>query len=86
MLHDRFYGQWDQPTSIFDSNIRFVTTLKIRIQKDGTVSARSIVKSSGNAVMDESVLAAARRVSRVDPLPADFGREYYEVNINFELE
>ncbi len=87
MIHDRFYSQWEQPTSIFDSSKSFVATLQIRIEKSGRISDVKIVKSSGNDVMDQSVLAAAKRVLQIDPLPSGLGSgDSYTVNINFELQ
>jgi TonB family protein len=86
LIHDRFYSQWDQPTSIFDSSKSFVCTLQIRIERDGKISDVKVVRSSGNVVMDESVMAAAHRVLQIDPLPAGLGGGAYTVNINFELQ
>ncbi|HEY5704560.1 MAG TPA: TonB family protein [Terrimicrobiaceae bacterium] len=87
LIHDRFYSQWDQPTSIFDSSKSFVCTLQIRIEPDGKISDVKVVKSSGNVVMDESVMAAAHRVPHIDALPAGLGGGgAYTVNINFELQ
>ena len=86
MLDDRFTSRWEQPLSIVRSSQQFVTTLKIRINKDGTIVSREIANSSGNPVMDESVLAAARKVPVVDPLPAGLGGESFDVNINFALD
>jgi TonB family protein len=86
MLQSRFDSQWVQPTSIVRSSQDFVTTLQLRIGKDGTVLAREIVHSSGNTVMDESVMDAAQKVSAVDPLPEGLGGDVYEVNINFKLD
>ena len=63
-----------------------VVTLRIRIQHDGRISDYSIAKSSGNSVVDDSVTAAAARVKQVDPLPSGLGDDYYDVNINFELQ
>jgi len=85
MLHDRFYSEWVQPTSVVH-NAKLTVLLRIRIQKDGRISDYSISKSSGNPVVDESVTAAAARVKQVDPLPSGLGDDYYDVNINFELE
>ena len=87
LIHDRFYSQWDQPTSIFDSSKSFVCTLQIRIETNGKISDVKVLKSSGNLVMDDSVMAAAHRVLQIDPPPAglsDGGA--YTVNINFELQ
>jgi TonB family protein len=86
MLDDRFTNRWQQPLSIVRSTQDFVTTLKIRINKDGTIASREIANSSGNPVMDESVLEAARTVVAVDPLPAGLGGDSFEVNINFKLD
>lgn len=86
MLHNRFYRNWDQPTSVFSNERAYITGLKIRIMKNGTISNVKIVNSSGNVVMDDSVLAAANRVKKVDALPPGLGGAFYEVTINFELE
>jgi TonB family protein len=87
LIHDRFYSQWEQPTSIFDSTKRFICTVQIRIEADGKISSVSLVNSSGNVVMDESVMAAAKRVVQIDPLPSGLGSGgAYNVKINFELE
>ena len=86
MLHDRFYSRWDQPTSIVTATSKFSALVKIRIEKDGTISDVSLASSSGNDVMDQSVMEAARRVTQVDPLPEGLGDGGpYEVKINFEL-
>lgn len=64
-----------------------MATLQIRIEKTGKISEVKITKSSGNVVMDESVLAAAKKVLQIDPLPSGLGSAgSYTVNINFELE
>lgn len=77
---------WDQPTSIAAS-AHFVTGLRIKIEPDGRVSDFKVVRSSGNVVMDESVLAAARRVLKVNAPPSSLlSGGAYQVTINFELE
>ncbi len=87
LIHDRFYSQWDQPTSIFDSSKSFVCTLQIRIESDGKISGVKVLKSSGNVVMDDSVMAAAHRVTQIDPPPTSLSSGgAYTVNINFELQ
>jgi colicin import membrane protein len=86
MLHDRFYKEWQQPKTILASGAKMSTLVKIRIEKDGRVSKFSILRPSGNVVMDESVAAIAQRVTQVDPLPAGLIKgAFYEVQINFEL-
>ncbi len=84
MLHDRFFSQWAQPTSVVRSGAKMSTLVKLRIEKDGHVSRFTVLKPSGNVVVDESVVAVGKRVKQVEPLPGGLG-DSYEVNINFEL-
>jgi TonB family protein len=87
MIHDRFHSRWDQPNTIPLESKDIVTTLKIRISKDGNILSREIVHSSGDTTMDKSVMTAAERVQQIDPLPAGLGNgEFYEVNIAFKLD
>ena len=85
MLHDRFYSEWAQPTTV-STTAKISALVKIRIEKDGRVSSFDIIKPSGNAVVDESVGAVSKRVTQVEPLPTGLGNsEHYDVKINFEL-
>lgn len=85
MIKDRFTSRWEQPKSIVTSDQKFVATVKIRIEKDGRISNVALAKPSGNVVMDESVMTAARSVTQVDPLPAAINDDFYVVPVNFEL-
>ncbi|MDP9004203.1 MAG: TonB family protein [Verrucomicrobiota bacterium] len=86
MLHDRFFSEWVQPTSSVAAGSKMSAVVRIRIEKDGRISNFTIVKPSGNVVVDESVAAVAKRVTQVDPLPRGLGDgAFYEVNINFAL-
>lgn len=88
LIHDRFYSQWEQPTSIpAEHKHEFATVLKITIERDGTISAFSLAKPSGNPIMDGSVLEAARKVLKIAPVPEGMGSSSgYTININFEVE
>jgi TonB family protein len=87
MIHDRFHSRWDQPTNLTRSGQDIVTTLRIRISKDGTIQNREILHSSGDTTMDESVMTAAERVQQIDPLPSGLGNgEFFEVNVAFKLD
>lgn len=86
MLHDRFYSEWIQPTTSVAVGAKMSALVRIRIERDGRISKFTLVRPSGNVVVDESVAAVAKRVTQVDPLPKGLaGGAYYEVNINFEL-
>jgi TonB family protein len=87
MIHDRFHARWEQPTSIARSGANYVTTLKLRIGKDGRILAREIVNASGSSMMDDSVLTAANNVTQIDPLPKGLGNgEYFDIKVNFKLD
>ncbi len=86
MLHDRFFGEWVQPKTALASGANMSALVQLRIEKDGRVSDFTIVRSSGNVVVDESVAAVAARVTRVDPPPAALAIDgHYDVRVNFEL-
>jgi TonB family protein len=86
MLHDRFFSEWIQPTTSVAVGAKMSALVRIRIERDGRISKFTLVRPSGNVVVDESVGAVAKRVTQVDPLPKGLaGGAYYEVNINFEL-
>jgi outer membrane biosynthesis protein TonB len=86
MLHDRFYSAWIQPTTTVSSGTKISTLVKIRIEKDGHVSKFEIIKPSENVVVNESVLAIAKRVTEVDSPPTGLVKgDRYDVKINFEL-
>jgi TonB family protein len=86
MLHDRFYSEWIQPTTSVAVGAKMSALVTIRIERDGRISKFTLVRPSGNVVVDESVAAVAKRVTQVDPLPTGLaGGAFYEVNINFEL-
>jgi TonB family protein len=86
MLHDRFFSEWIQPTTSVAVGAKMSALVRIRIERDGRISKFTIVRPSGNVVVDESVAALAGRVTQVDPLPKGLvSGAYYEVNINFEL-
>jgi TonB family protein len=84
-LRDHYYAVW-APPSVPDAG-SLVVTLKIRVKRDGTVLGHELVKSSGNSLMDGSVLAAAEQVPKIDPLPPGLGKEdIVEIPINFKPE
>ncbi len=86
LIHDRFFAQWNQPTSI-SSESKFRTKLRIRILRDGTVASYSVARSSGNELMDQSVLDAASRVKRIEALPESLAAKgAYELSIDFEMD
>jgi TonB family protein len=81
-----FSGRWRQPKGIsLPEGGVAAAKVSIRIARDGQVSSRQLVQSSGIAEVDASALEAARGVERIDPLPSSVPGDSYRVVIRFEL-
>ena len=84
-VHDVLYEAWEQPGSALDK--RLITTIHLRIARDGSIAEASVKIGSGNKLMDESVLAAVRKVPRLEPPPAILVHgEYAVIPVNFSVE
>ncbi len=87
MIHDRFYSEWDQPTVAGGVPAGTMgVLLKIRVEKDGTISKSSLSSASGLPAMDNSVLAVPAKVGKIEPPPLEVlgKRPFYEVSIKFD--
>ncbi len=78
------YEAWQQPSSLIGKK-GLVTTVEIRVQRDGQITAKKIATPSGNTQMDDSVLRALEAVTRLPELPAGLGGLYKDISIDFEL-
>lgn len=85
-VHDRMYEAWEQPGQAVSLDKKLVTTILLRIARDGRIDAVRLEHSSGNKIMDDSVLAAAHNVPRLDPLPEGLGGDFADISVNFRLE
>ncbi len=85
-VHDKMYEAWEQPGQALNWDKGLMATVMIRVARDGRITDVSLKNSSGNKLMDNSALAAARRVLRLDPLPQGLGGEFAEISVNFQLE
>jgi len=59
-----------------------VVNVRLKIEPDGTVTGFEIVDGSGNAVVDESVKEAGKKITRLPPPP---GGNTFTPIIRFEL-
>ena len=84
-VHDVLYEAWDQPGNALDK--RLITTIHLRIARDGSITEAAVKIGSGNKLMDDSVLAAVRKVPRLEPPPAALVRgDYALIPVNFSVE
>jgi TonB family protein len=85
-VHDVMYEAWDQPGKSADIDKKLVATILLRVARDGRIEGVRLAHSSGNELMDNSALAAAHSVPRLDPLPDGLGGDFAEISVNFRLE
>ena len=83
LVRAQMYEAWDQPGGL--SGAGLVTQVRIRVQRDGTITSRELARRSGNSLMDDSVMKAVNAVSRLKPLPPDVPGSYKDITIDFEL-
>ena len=84
-VHDVLYEAWEQPGNALDK--RLITTIHLRIARDGSIADASVKIGSGNKLMDESVLAAVHKVPRLEPPPAILVHgDYAVIPVNFSVE
>ena len=87
LIHDRFYSQWNQPTTL--SNLlqpELSCILEVQIAKDGTIMNNQIVGGNHDDTLDRSVLEASERIKQIDPLPSGIGKNgVYTVQIEFKF-
>jgi TonB family protein len=61
--------------------------VQLRVARDGTITDVSLRFASGSKVMDASVLAAARKVQRLDPPPDNLvWGDVANITVDFQVE
>ncbi len=82
LIYQTLYRAWVQPTSILPG---LTVEVRIRVQRDGRIIQREIIRSSRNNTMDESVMQALNSVTSLSPLPAAISGIHHDFTIEFEL-
>jgi TonB family protein len=82
ILTNRFQAAWNQPTGEMAMGKTLEVTVKLKVEADGRVTEFTIVEGSGNAVVDESVREAGKRITRLPPPP---NNEAFSAPVRFEL-
>jgi len=79
------YNAWQQPSALAGKR-GLVTSILIRVRQDGQIIQKKMVDTSGNGLMDTSVMTAVESVKALPELPFGFGGAYKDITIDFELE
>ncbi len=83
VIRRQLYKAWAQPGSVPN---QVTAEVEIRMNAAGTIISRRMLRASGNAVMDRSVMDAVQSVFRIDGLtPGFIDRKSGRVTIIFEL-
>lgn len=84
LIRRTLYEAWTQPSREDAGNAEVV--IEIRLAPSGVISGHSIARSSGNHMLDQSVVRAVGSVSRIDGLVADFAARNPSIRIAFRVE
>ena len=84
LVRQTMYDAWNQPSSLAGRS-GLVAEVTIRVQRDGKITSREMTRSSGNSVMDDSVMKAVQAVTQLRPLPPQFPGASHEITVEFEL-
>lgn len=79
-VYQHFYSVWQQPAG---TPVGTTAAAVIRVERDGTVSYKSLDRPSGVAAFDQSVQAALNAVARLPAPPADLPSR--DITVTFEL-
>jgi len=79
------YDAWQQPSALAGKR-GLVTRVLVRVRQDGQIVQKKMAATSGNGLMDTSVMTAVESVENLPELPFGFGGAYKDITINFELE
>jgi len=84
-VRDRLYEAWDQPGALQDRKL--VAVVVIEVARDGSLVRVTLKRSSGNKQMDNSALAAVRKVRMFEPPPDTLVRgSTAEIVVDFQME
>ena len=83
-VKQRYTQAWVVPAGVTDDSA--TVTASVTIARNGDVIASSIVRASGNALVDHSVKATLDRVTTAPPLPDGAKEDQRTVTINFNVK
>ena len=84
---DRIMEAWFLPPGLKEQAINqgLLTTIDIRIDREGKVTFQTIEQSSGNSVYDDFALKAIQKIQATSfpPLPEVYREPYLDLGIKF---
>jgi len=83
-VKQRYTEAWVVPDGVTDDSA--TVTASVTIARNGDVLSTSVVRASGNALVDHSVKATLDRVTTAPPLPDGAKEDQRTVTINFNVK
>ena len=83
-VQKELYNRWQQPSGL-SASAGSIAQVTIRVTKNGTVSKRTLTRSSGIPILDNSVMQAVNDISKFPALPPSFKNDYTDITVDFEL-
>lgn len=83
-VRSTLYDLWVQPSDVSASSGLNVEAV-FRVQRDGSVTRKTITRRSGNAELDQSVQSLCDTPIRFKPLPDTYRGAYRDITISFSL-
>jgi len=81
MMKDRITRNWNQRSGASGD-----VMVKFTIQRDGTITAMTVERSSGNWILDSNAQRALYLTRQLPPLPAAFPNASLTVHLNFKYQ
>jgi colicin import membrane protein len=86
MIRDMIRDHWNVPQGLSMGDVlNLEATIRIRLAEDGTMLDPKVVKSSGNALYDDTCVQAIQATRKVPPPPAE-KRAVYRRGILFPFD
>lgn len=80
-MQDRILRNWESRQQTLGTAV-----LTFTVQRDGTIAAIAVEKSSGNPTLDFIATRALRLTRRIPPLPAEYPNPTLSVHMTFEYQ
>jgi protein TonB len=82
-VKDRIENRWTYPGKAFEKGEKGVTTVRFSIDQNGTLSANTVINTSGYGLLDEGALNVIRSAAPYDPLPVHYNLSRLHIIASF---
>jgi len=84
LVKQKMYDAWRQP-SAHEVRPGLTARVLVQVRRDGSIVSRRLTGSSGNELMDRSVMTAVQSVGRLKELPREYSGPTKDIVIDFAL-